>query len=64
MTAWVALVYLCAPAATGCTLIGSPNVLYDEQACWSETTIVSQFYNEQGFTAIPYCHPVELGVPA
>lgn len=58
MTAWVALIYLCSPLADKCTLIGSTQLFYKNEACLQEMVKVGQSYEFQGFKVDGYCHRI------
>jgi hypothetical protein len=58
MAAWVAMIYLCSPVGDDCTLIGSTQLFYNNEACLEEMFTVGRFYEQQGFEVDGYCHRI------
>jgi hypothetical protein len=58
MSAWVALIYLCVDVSGSCTLIGSTQLFFKEEACIHEMVQVGISYEAQGFIVDGYCHRV------
>ena len=61
---WVAFMLLCtSPAALSCEVMVKTEAAFPtEEACAQEALIVTRYFQEQGYLAIPQCKKINIGV--
>ena len=61
---WIAFMLLCnTPAALSCeVMVKTESTFVTEEACVEEAMIVSKYFQQQGYLAIPDCQKIKMGV--
>ena len=61
---WIAFMLLCTgPSALTCEVMAKTESTFPtEEACAQEALIVTRYFQEQGYLAIPECIHIKMGV--
>ena len=61
---WIAFMLLCTgPSALTCEVMAKTEATFaTEEACAQEALIVTRYFQEQGYLAIPECKKINIGV--
>ena len=61
---WVAFMLLCAtPASISCeVMVKTTSTFPTEEACAQEALVVTRYFQEQGYLAVPQCIHIKMGV--
>jgi len=61
---WVAFMLLCTtPAAISCEVMAKTEATFHtEEACAQEALLVTRYFQQQGYLAIPECKKIKMGV--
>ena len=61
---WIAFMLLCTgPSALSCELMAKTEATFPtEEACAQEALIVTRYFQEQGYLAVPECKKINMGV--
>jgi len=61
---WIAFMLLCTgPSALTCEVMAKTEATFaTEKACAQEALIVTRYFQEQGYLAIPECKKINMGV--
>ena len=61
---WIAFMLLCTgPSALTCEVMAKTEATFvTEEACAQEALLVSRYFQEQGYLAIPDCKKIKMGV--
>ena len=61
---WIAFMLLCTgPSALTCEVMAKTEATFPtEEACAQEALIVTRYFQEQGYLAIPQCMKINIGV--
>ena len=61
---WVAFMLLCTgPSALSCEVMAKTEATFlTEEACAQEALVVTRYFQQQGYLAIPQCKKIKMGV--
>jgi len=61
---WIAFMLLCTgPSALTCEIMAKTEATFaTEEACAQEALLVTRYFQEQGYLAIPDCKKINMGV--
>ena len=61
---WIAFMLLCTgPSALSCEVMAKTDATFStEEACAEEALLVTRYFEEQGYLAIPDCKKINMGV--
>jgi hypothetical protein len=61
---WVAFMLLCTgPSALSCEVMAKTEAAFlTEEACAQEALVVTRYFQQQGYLAIPQCKKINMGV--
>ena len=61
---WIAFRLLCTgPSALSCEVMAKTEATFiTEEACAKEALIVTRYFQEQGYLAVPQCINIKMGV--
>ena len=61
---WIAFMLLCTgPSALTCEVMAKTEATFaTEEACAQEALIVTRYFQEQGYLAVPQCINIKMGV--
>jgi len=61
---WIAFMLLCStPAALSCEVMAKTEATFvTEEACAQEALLVTRYFQEQGYLAVPQCINIKMGV--
>ena len=61
---WIAFMLLCTgPSALTCEVLAKTEATFvTEEACAQEALLVTRYFEEQGYLAIPDCKKINMGV--
>ena len=61
---WIAFMLLCTgPSALTCEVMAKTEATFaTEEACAQEALLVTRYFQEQGYLAIPQCINIKMGV--
>jgi hypothetical protein len=61
---WIAFMLLCTgPSASSCEILAKTRAPFTtEEACAEEALLVTRYFQEQGYLAIPQCEKINIGV--
>jgi len=61
---WIAFMLLCTgPSALSCEVMAKTEATFaTEEACAQEALIVTRYFQEQGYLAVPQCINIKMGV--
>ena len=61
---WIAFMLLCTgPSALTCEVMAKTEATFaTEEACAQEALIVTRYFQEQGYLAVPQCIHIKMGV--
>ena len=61
---WIAFMLLCTgPSALTCEVMAKTEATFaTEEACAQEALLVTRYFQEQGYLAVPQCINIKIGV--
>jgi len=61
---WIAFMLLCTgPSALSCEVMAKTDATFStEEACAQEALLVTRYFEQQGYLAIPDCKKINMGV--
>ena len=61
---WIAFMLLCTgPSALSCEVMAKTEATFStEEACAQEALLVTRYFEQQGYLAIPDCKKINMGV--
>ena len=61
---WIAFMLLCTgPSALTCEVLAKTEATFiTEEECAQEALLVTRYFQEQGYLAIPQCEKINIGV--
>jgi len=61
---WIAFMLLCTgPSALSCVVMAKTEATFiTEEACAQEALVVTRYFQEQGYLAVPQCIHIKMGV--
>ena len=61
---WIAFMLICTgPSALSCEVLAKTEATFPtEAACAQEALVVTRYFQEQGYLAVPECKKINMGV--
>ncbi len=61
---WIAFMLLCTgPSALSCEVMAKTEATFPtEEACAQEALVVTRYFQQQGYLAVPQCIHIKMGV--